>query len=158
MRRVTASLSAMGSQNMETLDKVFLVVFARCRRKLGNSNVESAWRRASNRVSAYIAWPVVASVAFLAVLVYSFTQTGSPIAHKRTVQIVAVIAGILASLLLDRRFRKYLSNPPPLASEESHSERRLVFRFHAISIAVFVLTCLVGFLLHRAGFHFIQGF
>jgi cytochrome b561 len=143
---------------METLDKVFLVVFARCRRKLGNSNVESAWRRASNGVSAYVAWPVVAGVIVLAVLVYSFMQTGSHVTHKRTVQIVGVIAGILTALLLDRRFRKYLSNPPPLASEESRSERRLVFRFRAISIAVFILTCLIGFLLHRAGFHFIQGF
>jgi hypothetical protein len=139
---------------MGMLDRVFEVIFARYRRDLGDSNIESAWRRTSNKVSAYVAWPVVAVSAALTVMTYSLLGIGSPIEHKRSVQLIAVFAGLAVAVMLDRRFRKYLATPPPLASEESHIEAQFALWFHASAIGSFILTCCVGFLLHRAGFSF----
>jgi hypothetical protein len=52
---------------MATLDRVFQVVFARYRRKASGPNLDSAWRRAANRVSGYVVLPV-ASVTFVLVM------------------------------------------------------------------------------------------
>lgn len=143
---------------MEMLDKVFLVIFARNRRKKGDSNLESAWYLASYKMSAYIGWPVAAATLVLAAATYALTRAGSPSAHKHLGELMAAAVWLMAAYLLDRRFRKYLSNPPTLTSQESPHEWRLVVGFRAASLGFFALTCLVGFLLHRAGFHFIQGF
>ena len=62
------------------------------------------------------------------------------------------------AVLLDRRFRKYRIAPPRLAAEESRSEARLLFRFRAICVAVFVVTCLTAYLLHKSGARAFQGF
>ena len=139
---------------LNLLDRVFEVVFARYRRALGDSNVSSAWRRASNKVSAYVAWPVLATVGTLTIAIYSMAGIGTPTEHKGTGQVIAVIAGIATAMLLDRRFRKYLMKPPVLATEESNSEARLVFWFHACAIGIFALAGCVFALLHVAGFNF----
>jgi len=136
---------------METLDRVFEAVFARWRRKLGDSNLESAWRRASNKVSAYLLFPIAAATVVLMAVVYSFMGTGTFVEQKKLAQIVGVVVWIAISILLDRRFKKYLLIPPRLAPDESSTARQVVFWFHFISIGVFVLTCLSGYLLHRAG-------
>jgi ABC-type uncharacterized transport system permease subunit len=143
---------------MDTLDRVFLVVFARCRRKKGGSNLESAWYSANYQVSAYVSWPVAAAALVLVALVFSLFRTGSPVDHKRTGQIIAVVAWLIAAVLLDRRFRKYLYQPPALTHEESSADKQLVFRFRAVSFGVFALVCLVGYLLHRYGVRLLQGF
>lgn len=44
------------------------------------------------------------------------------------------------------------------ATEESRAETRFLFFFRVISIAAFALTCLIGFLVHRTGVEFLQGF
>lgn len=142
--------------SMNTLDRVFLVVFARWRRKKGSSNLESAWFNASYRVSTYISWPIAAAALILVALAYTLFRTGSPAAHKHIVQIIGVIAWLLVGFLLDRRFKKFLYDPPALTHDESTSDKQLVLRFRAISLGVFAVTCLVGYLLHRA--HLLQGF
>jgi hypothetical protein len=140
-----------------TIDNVFEVIFARYRRKMGDSNLESAWRRASNRVSGYLVLPVATATLVLIVVVYSFLGTGTPAEHKQTGEIIAGIAGVVIAYLLDRRFRKYLSVPPVLASLEARTDTHLVLWFRVIAVGIFALTCLVGFLLHQAGFRFLQG-
>ena len=141
---------------MNTLDRVFLVVFARYRRKKGSSNLESAWFNASYRVSAYISWPIAAAALILVALVYALFGTGAPASHRHTAQVIGVISWLLAGFLLDRKFRKFLYEPPALTQEESASDKQLVFRFRAIAFGVFVVTCLVGYLLHHA--QLLQGF
>ena len=143
---------------MGMLDRVFLVVFARYRRKKGDSSLESAWHVASYKVSAYISWPIAAITLVFVVVAYTLVRAGSPIDHKRFGQILAVAAWLIAAFLLDRRFRKYLADPPALSPEESRIEKQLVLRFQALSFAIFAMTCLIAFLLHHAGFRFIQGF
>jgi hypothetical protein len=141
---------------MNMLDRVFLVFFARWRRKKGSCNLESAWFNASYRVSTYISWPLAAAALILVALAYAVFGTGSPTDHKHTGQIIGVIAWLVAGFLLDRRFKKFLNDPPALTHEESASDKQLVFRFRAISLGLFAVTCLVDYLLHRA--QLLQGF
>jgi hypothetical protein len=140
---------------MQVVDRVFQIIFARYRRQLGETSLEPAWRRATNTVSAYVAWPVVAASAAVVMGAYSLLGTGAPAQHKRLVQVVAVASGLTSAILLDRHFKQYLSAPLALAPEESNADSQLVFRFHAICIGIFVLTCALGYALHRAGVNFL---
>jgi hypothetical protein len=143
---------------MNMLDKVFLVVLARCRRKRNGSDLASAWYSATYKVAAYVSWPVAATTLVLVAVVYSVLRTGSPMEHKRIGQIAAVLAWLVTAFLLNRRFRKYLYDPPMLKHEESRDEKRLVFRFRAISVGLFAIVCLAGVWAHHAGFRLLQGF
>lgn len=143
---------------MEILDKVFEVLFARFRREMGEANLESAWRRASFRVSTFVGWPLAVTLVMLMAVFYAVVAVGSPPEHKRWGQLIAGVLGVLLSLRLDRRFRKYLAAPPKLSAEESPLERRLVFWFRTTCYAVFGLVCLVGFLLRENGVQVLQGF
>jgi hypothetical protein len=136
---------------MEILDRVFQVIFARYRRKLGESNLESAWRRATNRVSGYLVLPIAATAGALVLMMYAFTGAGTAAEHKRSVQMITVVAGVVVFYLLDQRFRKYLQTPPALPSVEARADTQLVFWFRVIAVGIFALTCLVGFFLHQAG-------
>jgi hypothetical protein len=135
------------------LDRVFQVVFARSRRKLGDANIESAWRTAKSAILGYIGWPVAAASAASVMAFYALLGVGSPAQHRLSIQVAAAGGAVAIALVLDRRFRKYLSAPPPLAPEESSLETRSVLWFRTVSIGVFILTCLVGILLHIAGFN-----
>lgn len=137
---------------MEILDRVFQVVFARYRRKLGDSNLESAWRRATNRVSGYLVLPIAATAGALALIMHAFTGAGTPAEHKRLIQMITVVVGVVVFYLLDQRFRKYLPIPPTLPSVEARADTQLIFWFRVIAVGIFAVTCLVGFFLHQAGY------
>jgi hypothetical protein len=143
---------------MEILDKVFEIVFARFRREMGDANLEAAWRRASLRVSAYVGWPIGAALIVLMAVFFSFVAVGAPPEHKRWIQMLGGAIGVLTSIVLDRRFTKYLVAPPSLSAEESRTDARLVFRFRFICYSVVLLTGVVGFLLHESGATVLQGF
>jgi hypothetical protein len=142
---------------LEILDKVFEILFARMRRKTGDSNLERAWRSASNRVAGYLALPFGACAVLLVVLIYALSGESTRIERRHWAQFIAAMAGVLVIVLLNRRFRKYFSIPPALPVAESPADRRLVFWFRTLSFGSFALTCLVGLLLRYAGFRFLQG-
>lgn len=135
---------------MNEIDRVFQVTFARWRRKLGDSNLESALRRASNSISGFILFPTAAIVIPLSLVVMAMTQGGYSPAVKRTIQIVGVGVWFSISFLLDRRFRKFLIRPPQLDSKESFVDKRLLMRFRVACIGSFVVSCVGGWLLHRS--------
>jgi hypothetical protein len=143
---------------MKTLDKVFVLLFARCRRKLGESNLDYVWRRASTQFDSYISWPLTAAVFLLWILTYSIVKFGSHASHKPTLQIIGVAVWLAAYMSLSMRFKKYLRDPPALAVEESSNERYFLLRFRVASISVYVLTCLVALFLGWTRFHFMQGY
>jgi hypothetical protein len=143
---------------METLDKIFVLLFARCRRTLGQANLEYVWRRANIQFGSYISWALMATVFVLWVLAYSYTKFGSHSNHKAILQVVAVAVWLGASMALNMRFKKYLRDPPALASEETNDERRFLLRFRMASIGVFVITLVLAFFLGRNKFHFMAGF
>jgi hypothetical protein len=138
-------------QRMEVMDKVFEATFARWRRKLGDSNMESAWRRASNSISGLILFPTAAIVIPVALFVAAMTHTGYSAEEKRTIQIIGVVIWFSVSFLLDRRFRKFLISPPRLESEESFIDKRLLMKFRVACIASFVVSCVGGWLMHGVG-------
>jgi len=136
---------------MEEIDRVFEVTFARWRRKLGDSNLESAWRRASNSFSSLILFPTAAIVLPLALFGMAMMHRGYSPAVKRTIQMVGVLVWFLVSFLFDRRFRKFLVSPPRLDSQESFVDKRLLMRFRGACIGSAVASCFGGWLLHRFG-------
>jgi hypothetical protein len=142
---------------MEILERVFQILFARMRRKMGDPNLEAAWRSASNKVAGYLVLPLSAGTAVINVVVYAISGRGTRIEHRHWAQFVGVTAAVLIIVLLNRRFRKYLLIPPALPVAESHADARLIFWFRTISFGSVALTCLIGLLLHRAGFSFLQG-
>lgn len=137
--------------SMVILDRVFEVVLARFRRQMGDAHLEAAWRRASLRVSAWVGWPMAATLVMLTALFYAVAAVGSPPEHKRGAQLIAGALGVVIAMRLEGRFRKYLADPPKLSAEESSSEARLVFWFRAVCYSVFGGICLIGFLLHESG-------
>ena len=136
---------------MDEIDRIFEATFARWRRKLGDSNLESAWRRASNSISGLMLFPTAAIVIPLALFVMAMMQRGYSPAVKGTIQVAGVLVWFLVSFLLDRRFRKFLISPPRLDSQESLVDKRLIMRFRVICIGSFVASCFGRWLLHRSG-------
>lgn len=142
----------LGHRALIILDKVFLVMFGRGRRKKGDANVDAAWHSASFSVSAYLALPIVALVVVLIAAINALTDLNLAIEQRRSWQVIGGLLCVLAGILLDRRFKKYLSPPPPLNATESPEEKSLVRWYRTLTIGVFVLVCLAGYLIHEAGF------
>ena len=124
-------------------------MFARHRRKMGDDRIDAAWHKASFKVSIYLGFLSVACLLVLIAAIYSLTDVNFPAAHKRPWQFFAGIVGVLTGILLDRRFKRYLSPQPILAAEESSEEKSLVRWFRITTIAAFVLACIGGYLLNE---------
>jgi len=142
---------------MNLIDRIFEILFARFRRQLGESRLDFAWRRAINAVAGLLVLPIVAETLLLTIIVYGLTGAGTAAQRTHTSGLFAVVTGlfIFASLMI--RLRKFLSHPPRFPEAESADDRRYVFWFHVSAVAMFVFTCLLGFVLHAAGVRFIQG-
>ena len=146
------SIASLRSRPSSTLDRIFLIVFARYRRKLGGGSERFAWRQASNKMGWYLIWPTVSITAVLISVAYSVARLGLGAEYRRLMQIAGVVAVLWVAFALDRHFRRYLLAPPRLSPVESPHEARLLFWFRIISICTFVLTGLLAFGLARAGF------
>lgn len=133
-----SSISLMG-----ILDRLFIIIFARYRRKRGDANLNTAWQLASYVVSIYVSWPIVAVVAFIVITGYSIIKVGDSTEHWKIALVAVVVIALIASFLLDRRFQKYLRDPPELPVQESREDRMFVFWFHATAIGIFVLIALI---------------
>jgi hypothetical protein len=101
---------------MNILDKTFQLIFARFRRKLGDGQIDFAWRRARYRMTIYTSWAVCGVVGMMVIGSYSLFKVGTPSDHKKLLGIVAGITVLIMSILFDVRFKKYLISPPPLSS------------------------------------------
>lgn len=141
------------SRTMGLIDRVFVVVFARYRRKTGDSDLESAWRTASFRVSGYLVLPIAALTVLSTLAIYSLKRLGEPIDRQGTLltQVAAVVIGLLVTVLLDKRFKKYLLNLPELSTDESRAEKLLIVKFRVIAVGIFSLVCAICFLWFKSG-------
>jgi hypothetical protein len=140
---------------MDKLDRLFEIVFARCRRECNDSNVKLSWRQAWFKVSGHICWAVMSVVVLLYMGTHFLIKNiGSPIERKWGFVIVSFLVGLKISALLHRRFKKYQTFPPVLPAEEAHADKWFVFWFRTISFSMFVLVCLIGYLLGGAGISF----
>lgn len=134
---------------MEIIDKFFELMFARFRRNTGDSQIAFAWTRASYRTTVFILLPVCGCVALTVLCYYSLFKIGTPAELKRSLTIAAAPVGLIVSVLLDRRFKKYLVSPPLVQPRESRAETRYIRLFSAGSLAVFGLICLAAYMLHE---------
>ena len=133
------------------LDTVFQLIFARFRRRYGDSQIEFAWRRASYRMAIYTSWTVCALTSILVIGGYTFLKIGTAADHKKVVGIAAGVAVMITAIQLDRRFKKYLASPPPLSPKETPNEARYISYFCVVSVGVLLLVGLILYLLHKDG-------
>jgi hypothetical protein len=133
---------------MKALDRIFMIFFSRRRRKLGDARLAAAWQSASFLVSTTIAMPTVAIGLVLMALNMLVTGAGFTLELKQKWQIAVGCIGVISGVLLDRRFKKYLSNPPKLTPTESDDERTLARWFLSLTIATFAVGCVAAFLIY----------
>jgi hypothetical protein len=143
---------------MGSLDRVFQIVFARCRREFAGRSIEFAWRRACNAVWWFLAWPTAAVTFMLLVAAYVATGAGTPSDHKRYGVICGAASFVLVSSLLKQRFRKFLLSTPELPDVETAADRRYVFWFRAILSGGAVLVGVMTYVARETGMRFLRGF
>ena len=142
---------------MKILDKAFQIIFARFRRKMGDSNLEAAWIRARNKVAWYVGMLIAAATVILVAALYSVSKVGTHLDNRRSAQLIAAAAFIIGMFLLNQRFKKFLSNPPAVPPQEARTDWQFLFWYRVVVIGIFCLTCLVGVVLHETGVSFLRG-
>jgi hypothetical protein len=126
---------------VKLFERVFLVIFARIRRK--NANLDSAWRAARNKMFGYMVLPAITIGGLFSVATFGVIRS----ADRRPLgEVFAILIYRVLAFLLNRRVVKYVRDPPALAAQESHGEAQLIRFFWATSFGVFVLTCIAAFL------------
>lgn len=134
------------AQMISLIDKIFIIAFARERRKSGVGMLESAWRRSTNVVYSYLGFFVVSIAGLIVVtkkIVASRGGAAALIDVKGTSTAVFVLT-VISMFVLDRHFKKYLASPPDLPSQELPSDRRFLFWTRLISFGSFALACSVA--------------
>lgn len=131
---------------MEILDHIFLVEFARSRRKIGDTDLELAWRRASYRVSMYLGAAFAAVMLAVVLVSFALSNLGAPIGkqHKLLIQIICGAIFVVVCMCLDRRFKRFELAPPNLTIDESPEDKQLALRFRALSIGSIFLVLLLA--------------
>jgi len=99
------------------IDKLFAIIFARYRRKLGDAKIESAWYRANNRVVGYLLFPIAAILYFIFAIIYFPVVKDSAFDHRRPLILVGAAIYVISAFALGRGFNVFLKNPPRLNSE-----------------------------------------
>jgi hypothetical protein len=138
--RVQGACASARTREMKNnvLDRVFLLVFSRYRRKKGGDRIEAAWRGASSKVLGYLVPPICGLVTVPTVALYSFLGGGTKLQYRYWGQIGAISVIVLIGFCLDRRFKKYRSSPPLLSHEETPVEARLLLYFRAGALGIFL--------------------
>jgi hypothetical protein len=143
---------------MEKLDELFIAIFSRYRRKMGDASIEQAWRRALNSATGYFIFPVAVPVVLLMALVNASLQIGTHSEHRKVVQIVAVVIGISIIYGMERRFRRFLTAPPKLAVQESIPERNVIWLARLSSAVCLIAIGALGYAIRHSGSHFLDGY
>lgn len=125
--------------SMNTLDRVFVAVFARFRRRFGEESLKRAWRAAAFNVKSYV---FIASTAFLVPLFLAASPSPAKLLRSPGSIYAIVIGAVVAvSICLDRRWGGFLNNPPPTEPTEQIEDARLIRVFHLTAVALFLIGC-----------------
>lgn len=136
---------------VELTDRIFLTVFARYRRRLGDINLRWAWVRALGEVAGFLIPPVSVLAFVLIILAYALSGRGSPADHMRCGKATTVVIWLGIAFILQARFTRYLKDPPPLRVEESSEDRQALRTFHGICIGIFLAGCAAAVALNLLG-------
>jgi hypothetical protein len=126
---------------MNIIDRIFLAVFDRYRRVPGHG-VESSWRAADYQVASYLTWPFVLLIVAIFLVAWPDHRAATVI-QRRAAQTVTIAVGLLMGYLLHRRFKRFLTEPPPLSPTEAKGDARLVLVFKVVTIGVFLTGCAI---------------
>lgn len=137
---------------MKVVTRLFVIIFSRYRRKLGDSRIDSAWYQANNRVAAYMSIPILAIESLVFVAIYMPVIRGTVFDDRRIIILSGTVIFVITSYVAGRGFRRFLMDPPPLVPMEPSSDSRFVFFFRAISFGMLGLILAIAFALHQAGF------
>lgn len=133
---------------LATIDRLFLVMFARQRRKMGDGRMDAAWHKASWSVSMYLVLPsLLVSFVLVAIVIRIVGAELLAVTTKRNWQICGGILGVAIGILLDRRWERYRSSPPELAAGEASEDKLLIRRLRIGSIGSLALALAVAFYL-----------
>ena len=141
---------------MSIVNKLFCIIFARYRRKLGDLNIESAWFQANSKVTVYLGSLVIAAEFLIFLVLYFPLIRGTAFDRKPAIVALGTAICLLVAYSVSRGFRAYLSDPPRLDAAETSADTRFIFWFRAASIGSFGSSCLLAFAMHRAGFPIIR--
>lgn len=135
--------------SLEFIDRAFQIEFARFRRKRGDENLQAAWFAANSKITGYLILPFLVA-GFLAVFTfYLTTKIGTKYDHRKWEMIITFPTWWICAMLLGRRFKKYLWNPPPLDPKETSADKWVMIRFRLMTTGVFALACLTLFALNE---------
>lgn len=113
----------------DALDKFFILLFARYRRRLGDAQIETAWRRACSDVW-WASAPVSCSLVVVGIFsLYALTGMGTPKEHQQWILFGGIGGYLVTIALLRRRFQKFLVEVPQITTTEFVSDARYVRLF-----------------------------
>src|ERR1700730_756611 len=105
---------------MNLLDRTFVVVFARQRRK--GTSLESSWKTARNQMLRYLVIPAVSLGGILLAATSPLFARYPPAERRQLVQLGGVLMWLAIGLFANWRFTRYLRAAPPLSAEESSTD------------------------------------
>lgn len=125
---------------LDALDTFFILLFARYRRRVGDAQIQTAWRRACSDVW-WASALAIGGMVFIGIWIwYALTRMGTPHDHREWAVYGGVGAYIIFMTLLKRRFRKFLVDVPQMPTIESASDARYIrlsrFVLNAIAVAI----------------------
>lgn len=133
---------------MKLLERLFLILLARARRKLGGRDLETAWHRAFNAFSSYLVLPTIAAVGLVMLSFRVLAEPGVRSINKLPWQIggMLVLGGVYVWLY--RRFQKYSHYSPNSPPAEPAADTLFIRWSRVISIGTFVLVFVSAILIY----------
>lgn len=121
------------------MDRIFIAVFARYRRRFGEESLYRAWNAATFHVTTFVN---LATMAFPAPLFVAVSPNPAKLLHSPG-PIYAIVIGavVVVGFLVDRRCARFLNNPPPIMTKEPMEDITLLRAFHWISVVLFLVAC-----------------
>ena len=130
------------SNNVTIMDRIFIAVFARYRRRLVGRSLRQAWSAATFHVTTFV-YPATLVLA-VPVFVAMSPDPAEVLLRPWPVYLLVIGLGLMIGYLLDRRFRRFLVNPPPLDATESTDDARLIWVFRWFAIGLFLVGCVAS--------------
>lgn len=128
------------------LDKLFLILFSRARRSLGDEYVRTAWHRAIYTLAGYLVILTIILVVLIMLVTHVLIGARISVLDKRPWQAIGVFTFLLAYFAMYRRYLAYQSSPPSLIPMESAAHSRFMCWFRGVSVGALVTVLLLAFL------------